>query len=185
VRTRQAARVYASVGVKDGTRGQIVTPPASLETNAGAVLRCIVGTSEAKGLIYARLRATAGDGTPLAYGPGVIHFPMSVGDAFFTELTAEHLVTRAKRGGFPEQRWEPRPGVRRNESLDCFVMALAALRVVCPTPARFAELATRVESARVEAAASATAPAGAVRKVSSNRPRIGRWGGAVNEDRLY
>lgn len=148
LRPRQSWRMYASVGTKDGKAGQIVTPPKSIETSAGSILRCVVGADEVKGLIYARLGLVDSDGQPRTNGAGVIHFPMGVGDAFFTELTAEHLVTKSTRAGFAEKRWEMRPGRRRNESLDCFGLALAALRAVCPTASRFDALADRVEAAR-------------------------------------
>jgi hypothetical protein len=39
-------------------------------------------------------------------------------------------------------------GRDRNESLDCLVLALAALRVTAPTPARFEATAAQVEQAR-------------------------------------
>lgn len=159
LRTRQAWRMYAAVGRKEGQGGQIVTPPKSMETSVGSILRCVVGADEVKGLIYSRLALEDGDGQPRTSGPGVIHFPMTVGDAFFTELTAEHLVTKATRAGFPERRWEMRPGRRRNESLDCFGMALAALRAICPTTTRFSDLAGKLEAARGATASGTPAQA--------------------------
>jgi phage terminase large subunit GpA-like protein len=162
LRTRAAWRMFASVGKKDGAAGMIVSPPKAVETVHGTVMRCVVGADEVKGLIYARLALEEADGQPRTSGAGVTHFPMTVGDAFFTELTAEHLVTKTKRGAFPEKMWEARPGFKRNESLDCFGMALAALRAVCPTPTRFAELAAKVEGAREAKAAPPTAAPAAV-----------------------
>jgi phage terminase large subunit GpA-like protein len=160
-----------------------------METTSGAVLRCVVGTSEAKGLLYSRLQLSGEDGLPRHEGPGVIHFPMTVGDAFFTELTAEHMVTRAKRGGFAEAVWEMRPGVRRNEALDCYVMALAALRVVCPNAARFADLAARVAATRAAEArpvAPAARPsAGPLDARAAARPRTVRWPGKAGGNELY
>ena len=76
-----------------------------------------IGVDTAKATLYARLRREA-------HGPGFIHFPDSAAfDAeFFSQLAAEKLVTRLKRGR-PYQEWvKQRP---RNEALDCAVYALA------------------------------------------------------------
>ena len=134
---RQSRRLFASVGRDGGESGQLVSPAKSIRTSHGSLLRRVVDSSQVKALIYSRLRIE----TP---GPGYVHFPMSVGDAFFTELTAEHLVAGRNRYGVPSKRWAMRPGHERNESLDCFGLALAALRTVAPTPARFREVAARL-----------------------------------------
>jgi len=76
-----------------------------------------VGTDTAKGLIYPRLKITEP-------GPGMIHFPMGLGDDFYLQLTAEKKVTRYRKG-FPVTEWVL-PSGRRNEVLDCFVLCLAA-----------------------------------------------------------
>lgn len=72
---------------------------------------------------------------------------MSVGETFFEELTAEKLVTKRNKYGVPSKTWEQ---IReRNESLDCFVLSLAALRILAPTPARFTSAAERIEQMRL------------------------------------
>jgi len=138
---RQRRRVYASIGKDGGDGGQVVSSPKTLATTYGNVIRYIVDASQVKGLIYSRLKLIE------ETGAGVCHFPMSVGDAFFTELTSEHLVTERNKYGVSAKKWAIRPGHTRNETLDCFGMALAAQRIVCPTPARFAELAQKLEDA--------------------------------------
>lgn len=167
---RQHRRVYASFGKDGGANGMLVTPPKILTTAQGNVGRCVVDASQAKALIYSRLKLSD------VGGPGVIHFPMTVGDAFFTELTAEELRTERNRWGVPSQHWAMRPGHRRNESLDCFGLSLAALRVICPTPARYADLAGKVDAA-------AGAPAGPDRPVpprpAARGSRTSNWNGGL------
>ena len=81
----------------------------------------LVGDDQAKALIYARLKLTQ-------RGPGYIHFPAEPGfdDEYFAQITAEKLVTKM-RGTRPYAEWvQTRP---RNEALDCWKYALAALRL--------------------------------------------------------
>lgn len=81
----------------------------------------LVGDDQAKALIYSRLKITRA-------GPGYIHFPndASFDDEYFAQLTAEKLVTKM-RGTRPYAEWvQTRP---RNEALDCWKYALAALRL--------------------------------------------------------
>ena len=81
----------------------------------------LVGDDQAKALIYSRLKIA----TP---GPAYIHFPAdpSFDDEYFAQLTAEKLVTKM-RGTRPYAEWQQtRP---RNEALDCWKYALAALRL--------------------------------------------------------
>lgn len=138
---RQTRRVYASFGRAGGERGLLVSPPKPIRpaNGTGTIQRRIVDVDQAKALIYARLRI----GEP---GPEFIHFPMSVGETFFDELTAERLVTKRNKFGVPTKTWEQTR--ERNESLDAMVLALAALRIVAPTPARFETLAGQLEARR-------------------------------------
>lgn len=135
---RQTRGVRASVGRDGGLNGMLVSPPKALRTPHGTVMRHLVDASQVKGLIYSRLKIED------AAAPGFVHFPDTVGDAFFSELTAEHQVFARNKYGVPSRKWAMRPGHERNESLDTFGLALAALRIVAPTPARFAEVAARV-----------------------------------------
>jgi len=157
---RQARRLYASFGKSGGASGQSVSQLKVLNTPQGNVMRYVVDPDQVKATIYSRLRIEDKS------GPGVIHFPMTVGDAFFTELTSEHLLTERNKYGIPSKRWAMRPGNERNETLDCFGMALAALRIVCPTPSRFEDLASKLE---------ATAP----EKPPVRVPRTQDWDGTV------
>jgi phage terminase large subunit GpA-like protein len=81
----------------------------------------LIGTDPAKGLLYARAKLAEP-------GPGYLHFRNQPAfDAeYFAQLAAEKLVTKF-RGRRPYTEWvATRP---RNEALDCWILALAALRL--------------------------------------------------------
>ncbi|MFK0090938.1 terminase gpA endonuclease subunit, partial [Pseudomonas sp. NPDC090755] len=90
-----------------------------------------VGTDNAKELIYSRLKIAI-DMAKSQSGetqPGAIHFPANddiCDEDELKQITAERkkpVMVKGKR----ELRWDA--GGRRNEGLDCFVYALAALRI--------------------------------------------------------
>ncbi|HHM12589.1 MAG TPA: phage terminase large subunit family protein, partial [Planctomycetaceae bacterium] len=58
--------------------------------------------------------------------PGAIHFPRRLDAEYFRQLTAERIVTRFTRGR-PVRSWQPKRDGERNEALDTFVYAHAAL----------------------------------------------------------
>lgn len=131
---RQRQRVFASKGRSGGISGLLVSPsrPIRPRDGSGTVLLRVIDPDQGKILIFGRLKMD----DP---GPEYIHFPDSLGEQFFDELTAEKLVTKRNKFGVPTKVWEQ---VReRNESLDCFVLAHAALRIVAPTPKHFEKLA--------------------------------------------
>jgi phage terminase large subunit GpA-like protein len=80
-----------------------------------------VGADTIKSTLYARLKLSEP-------GEGFVHFPASVPNEFFEELTSEKKVTRFVKG-FPVTEWVKPPG-RRNEALDEAVYARAALEFV-------------------------------------------------------
>ncbi len=62
-------------------------------------------------------------------GPGYVHIPHAdwADEELAAQLTSERLVTRFTKG-VPQTVWKKiRP---RNEMLDCFILALAALRLL-------------------------------------------------------
>ncbi len=80
-----------------------------------------IGVDQGKVLLYARLKL-------LQPGAGYVHFPSDAAfdDEYFAQLAAEKLVTKIK-GTRPFQEWvQTRP---RNETLDCKVYSLAAMRL--------------------------------------------------------
>ncbi len=86
----------------------------------------MVGVDQAKALLFSRLKI-------IKPGAGYVHFPNdpSFDDEYFAQLTAEKLVTKI-RGTRRYAEWvQTRP---RNEALDCFVYAHAALRLCGGVP---------------------------------------------------
>ena len=86
----------------------------------------MVGTDNAKELIYSRLRMPY---QPNQEMPGFIHLPaddLLCDEDEVKQLTAETKVMKIVKGR-RTYRWEA--GGKRNEALDCFVYALAALRI--------------------------------------------------------
>lgn len=95
-------------------------------TKGSRVYLTEVGTDNAKELIYSRLKLQPQPGTPV---PGCVHLPAS--DELCDEQELKQLTSETKRlkieKGQRVYRWDA--GGRRNEALDCFVYALAALRI--------------------------------------------------------
>ncbi|WP_043309297.1 phage terminase large subunit family protein [Pseudomonas sp. ML96] len=90
-----------------------------------------IGTDNAKELIYSRYKLGVDTAKSQAgeSQPGVVHLPANddiCDESEVRQLTAETKVPRVV-GGTRIFRWEA--GGRRNEALDCFVGALAALRI--------------------------------------------------------
>ncbi|HET9701150.1 MAG TPA: terminase gpA endonuclease subunit [Burkholderiales bacterium] len=93
----------------------------------------LVGVDAAKALLYSRLKIREP-------GPGYVHFPRAPAfdDEYFAQLTAEKLVTKM-RGTRPYVEWVQTRA--RNETLDCAVLALAALRLAGVSPDQRAQAA--------------------------------------------
>jgi len=129
---RESQHVWVMVG-RHGPGRQLIMK-ATKSARAKTYLFNI-GTDQAKGVIYSRLKSTE------KMGPGVIHFPklLPIGadgegreltDAYFQGLTAERRVTE-RHGGLPVFRWVL-PAGKRNEPLDTMVYAMAALQILNP-----------------------------------------------------
>lgn len=118
--TRIGRRIYAIKGMA-GTR-PIWPPKAGGSKKYKGHKVWIVGVDTAKDAIYSRLRIKE-------VGPGYCHFSMSYGEGtnrdYFKQLTSEKVQTRFSKG-HPIREWHKPAGVR-NEALDCFSYALAAL----------------------------------------------------------
>ncbi len=94
--------------------------------NVKGVFLTEVGTDNAKELIYNRLKIQPQPGQAMA---GCVHLPVDdeiCDEDEIKQMTAEIKVAKIERGR-RVYRWEA--GGRRNEALDCFVYALAALRI--------------------------------------------------------
>lgn len=94
--------------------------------NAKGVFLTEVGTDNAKELIYNRLKIQPQPGQLVS---GCVHFPVNdeiCDEDELKQITAEAKVAKIERGR-RVYRWES--DGRRNEALDCFVYAIAALRI--------------------------------------------------------
>lgn len=60
-------------------------------------------------------------------GPGFIHFPLTFGEDYFRQFTAEQAFDRVDSKGFPQRVWEMKKGRTRNEVWDTVVGNYAAL----------------------------------------------------------
>jgi terminase, large subunit len=154
-----------------------------------------VGVGIAKGELYGWLRLDpptkeSGEGYP----PGYCHFP-ELGEDYFKQITAEHLVSITKRTGFTVFEWQVLPG-RENHWLDCRVYARAAAALVGldrhaaaararatpppAAPARPAAPAVTEEAAAPAPASREAAPAAAPRQARERGGWLGdRRGGTV------
>lgn len=95
--------------------------------NAKGVYLTEVGSDTAKEVIYARYKLERPeDGVPV---PGLVHVPNNP-DIFdlaeAQQMVAEELIEKYEKGRV-KLLWDSKK--RRNEALDCFVYALAALRI--------------------------------------------------------
>jgi phage terminase large subunit GpA-like protein len=117
---RQWRRVWAIKGMAGAGRG--IVSRASKQKNG--VYLILVGADQGKDYLYANLKNI------VKPGPGYIHFPDTVDEKFFDQLTAERKLIRHS-AGLPKSQWDL-PAGKRNEALDCFVYAYAALKVLNP-----------------------------------------------------
>ena len=118
--SRKFRRIFPTKGLPGA--GKQIAAGASKNRAAGGFLY-LIGTHQAKDWIYENLSIEKP-------GPGYIHFPLSCNEAYFQQLTSERKKTR-HAAGLPTSTWFLPPG-KRNEALDCFVGALAALKYLNP-----------------------------------------------------
>ena len=115
VRGRHMRRIFAMKGSSIG--GKPVAPRKPTYNNKGRIPLYIIGTSNAKDIIYSRLRITNAS-------PGYMHFDGRFCDEeYFNQLTSNKKVKRKK--GY---EYELLPG-KRDEVLDCRVYSYAALKI--------------------------------------------------------
>ncbi|MFN4126171.1 phage terminase large subunit family protein [Pannonibacter indicus] len=150
-RTRLARRVWAIKG--RGGAGVPVWPRRPTRSNKGKIPLFIVGVDAVKDAVYARLKLAEP-------GPGAIHFPRRLDTDYFRQLTAERVVTRFERGR-PIRSWQPKRDGERNEALDTFVYALAALHGLISMGLRLNEEADAVTAAGRKGEAPVAKPANA------------------------
>ena len=119
----------------------IVSKPTIVGSNPKVRLYT-VGTDTAKDTIFAYLR-NGERGTP-----GYVHFPADdrFDESYLKALCSEKKVTRFRMGQ-KYQVWEKVTPSARNEPLDTFVYALAAVHILRPN---FGKIARKIEAGAVE-----------------------------------
>ena len=126
-RPRAGRRIFATKGVPNDRRGS--KPIWSTRRLRGASRRDAVwpvGVDTAKDDLHGRLRLVPGEGPT----PRAVRFALDLPPTYYEQLTSEHAVTRTAADGRPFRRWEVKPKHERNEALDCFILALAALKAL-------------------------------------------------------
>jgi len=113
---REHLNVYAIKGAS--LPGQPISGKPSKQKNG--VNLYMIGTDTAKDLLFHRL-------TISEPGPGYIHFPTTLTEEYFKQLTAEKKKTKYVKG-FKKFEWVKTRD--RNEALDLFVYNIAALNIV-------------------------------------------------------
>jgi phage terminase large subunit GpA-like protein len=121
---KAARRVYAIIG-RDGQRPIVSSPsPKRWGRHERQVPLYTLGVDAAKSLIVSRLKL-------LERGAGYVHLPHTewCDEELAAQLASEKLVTKWTKG-VPVQVWVKKRA--RNEGLDMFVYAIAALRLLNP-----------------------------------------------------
>jgi phage terminase large subunit GpA-like protein len=114
---RKARRIWAVKGA--GGFGRLVFPKRAGRAGKTSAQLYIVGVDTAKDVLFGRLKRV------VEPGAGYVHFPASVDDVYFDQLTAETMVYRVVQGR-RMRSFKPKSAGARTEALDCFVYAYAA-----------------------------------------------------------
>lgn len=125
-RNRASRRIYATKGIGNDHRGSKPIWGGTMlrAKNAGDRLWA-VGVDTGKDDLAARLRILPAEGEAT---PRAIHFPaVGLPVGYFDQLTAEQAVTEITKEGRKVRRWKMKRGQERNEALDCFILAHAAM----------------------------------------------------------
>lgn len=126
-RPRFYRRVFAVQGVS-GPGKPLVVSYNIIKNKKVYLFR--ISSDSGKGLIYGRLKINK-------LGPGYTHFPKSLQENYFKQLTSERRVLKRTQG-LPKLQWVL-PAGRRNEALDIHVYGLAALSILSPNLALLAK----------------------------------------------
>lgn len=129
-KARERARVFSVKG-RGGANIPFINPPT--KGNSEGALLFALGVDAGKRLVFGRL-ANEDE------GPGFVHYPRQAergfGEIFFQQLTAEVFEQKFDKGkivtGWKKIR-------ERNEALDCFVYATAAMEILNPNFESLAE----------------------------------------------
>ncbi len=100
-------------------KGTLVDINMRNQTLKGGAIVYPMGSDTIKEVLYGRFKL-------IKPGAGFVHFHTDLGPEFFEQLTSEKQVTKYVKGQ-PVKEWILKSG-KRNEALDCAVMAYAALQ---------------------------------------------------------
>jgi phage terminase large subunit GpA-like protein len=114
---RKSRRVWAIKGA--GGFGRLIWPKHAGKAGKTSAQVFIVGVDTAKDVLFGRLKRVTEPGA------GYLHFPASVDEVYFDQLTAETLIYRMVQGR-RVRSYKPRAAGARTEALDCMVYAYAA-----------------------------------------------------------
>ena len=114
---RKSRRIWAIKGA--GGFGRLIWPKSAGRAGKTSAQVFIVGVDTVKDVLFGRLKRITQPGA------GYVHFPVSVDEVYFDQLTAETLIYRMVQGR-RVRSYKPRSGGSRTEALDCLVYAYAA-----------------------------------------------------------
>ena len=125
-RAREFRKIYATRGVPNDHRGsRPIWGKALLRTKNASGRLWAVGVDTGKDGLQARLRIVP---APDEATPKAVHFPATGLSAdYFDQLTSEMAITEIDKAGRKKRKWVMKPGQRRNEALDCFILSEAAM----------------------------------------------------------
>ena len=127
-RPRAGRRIFATKGVANDRRGsRPIWSARRLRAPTRGEGVWPVGVDTAKEDLHGRLRLAP---DPLEPTARAVHFSADLTADYYAQLTSEHAVLKTAPDGRSFRRWEVKRGQERNEALDCFVLALAALKAL-------------------------------------------------------
>lgn len=115
---RKRYRVFAIKG--QGGPGKLIWPKKASRSSKSRVSLWLIGVDTAKELLYGRLKKITEP------GPGYTHFDADTTSEFLEQLTSETVVFRQVQGR-KVRLWKPKKTGIKQEALDCFVYAYAAM----------------------------------------------------------
>jgi phage terminase large subunit GpA-like protein len=169
LRGKTGRRIFGIKGIPMGWGKPIVEKPQRKQSgkNARKIDLFLVSSDEGKLVVMRRLNLKPHE-NPDVRVPGYIHFPLTeqgdeyqtgVDEEYFKQLTSEKLITHYVKG-FAQRKWT-KPDKARNEVLDTFVYAYAALKIMQPN---LKSLAEKMKGVKVNRFAN-------VQKVDSSEPK--------------
>lgn len=173
-KARESRRIYATKGIGNDHRGSKPIWAKTLLRSKNASDRVwAVGVDTGKDGLQARLRIVPSADEPT---PKAVHFPVQglTGD-YFEQLTSEMVVTRVDPAGRLRRKWELKPGQKRNEALDCFILAEAAMLSLPQRLMRLSYSAIPVADADDETPTGQEEPPETVVKRERRRARWGAY----------